>query len=161
MKTVNLKTSGYFPGTIQFLGVILLLAVAVVAFKSIIASLILALSSLVIFTTHYRLTVDYTNKVYHDYLWILGFKTGDKGKFENIEYVFIKKITVTQKMNLQSLSSTVKKEVYDGYLKFSEKDKIHLMTRDSKKDLIEKLRAISRLLNVRIMDFSEQAPKEV
>ena len=158
---VDFKTANYFAGTIQFLGIVLVLAAVLVFVKSVIASLILLTLSLVIFSTHYGLTFDFNNKSYFDYLWVLGLKKGDWGKFENIEYLFIQKIKVSQTMNLQSLSSTIRKDMYDGYLRFSEVDKIHLMTRDSKDALISKLRPIAKQLNIRIIDYSEQPPKDV
>jgi hypothetical protein len=103
-----------------------------VVFQQPVIGLIILLISLIVFTTHYRLTVNFDTKEYHDYVWILGLKNGVKGRFETIEYLFIKKNKVSQTMNLKSLSSTIRKDVYDGYLKFSDKDKIHLLTNDSK-----------------------------
>ena len=94
-------------------------------------------------------------------MWVLGFKNGDHGKFENIEYLFIKKGRVSQKMNHIVGSATIQKEVYDGYLKFSDHEKIHLITQDDKKDLIEKLRAMSTKLKVRVVDYSDGEPKEI
>jgi hypothetical protein len=161
MKEIDFKTSGYFSGSIIFFGVVLAMAGLGVLFKSAILGLILLLVSVIIFTTHYRLKIDFDTKVFHDYVWILGLKNGDQRKFENIEYLFIKKSLVSQTMNSLLNSSTFRKHVYDGYLKFSEKDKIHLITKDSKNDLIEKLRVIASRLNVRIVDYSAAEPKEI
>jgi hypothetical protein len=158
---VDFRTTPYFGGHIQFLGIVLALAGVVVIVKSIIASIILLAASLVILTTRYGLTINFKKRSYFDYLWILGLKKGDWGKFENLEYLFVKEIKVSQTMNLQSLTSTIRKEMYDGYLRFSEHDKIHLMTKDSKEALISKLRPIAKELNVRIIDLSVQPPKEV
>lgn len=161
MKVIDFKTSGYFPWTIIFLGLVLAFVGFLFVVENPIVGVILLLISLIIFTTHYRLKIDFDNKVFHDYLWILGLKNGDKRKFENIEYLFIKKSKVSQTMYLRVASSTIQKEVYDGYLKFSEKDKIHLVTKDSKKDLIKKLRIMSASLRVKIIDYSEGEPKEI
>lgn len=161
MNKIDFKISGYFSGTIIFLGVFLLVVGLSIFFVSQIGSLILFFISLVIFTTHYGLAVDLDNKVYHDYLWILGFRNGEKGKFNTLEYVFIKKSNVTQTMQLRVASSTIRKEVFDGYLKFSEHHKIHLLTMDSKENLIKKLKNISIRLKVRIIDYSNGEPKEI
>jgi len=67
---------------------------------------------------------------------------------------------VTQTMHLRVVSSTIRKEVFDGYLKFSEQNRIHLLTMDSKESLIKKLKRISALLKVRVIDYSESEPKE-
>jgi len=161
MGVIDFKTSGYFSWPIIFLGgVLAAVGLAFVSTKPIVGGIALLVNA-VILTTHYRLTIDFDQKVFHDYLWILGLKNGDKGKFENIEYLFIKKSKVTQTMYLRVASSTIQKEVYDGYLKFSEKNKIHLITKDSKSDLIKKLRAVSTALKVKIIDYSEGEPKEI
>ena len=161
MNKIDFKTSRYFSGTIIFLGLFLLVVGLPVIFVNIIGGLILCFVSLVIFTTHYRLSIDLDNKIYHDYLWILGLRNGEKGKFNALEYVFIKKSNVTQTMRLRVASSTIRKEVFDGYLKFSEHDKIHLLTMDSKEGLIKNLKSISARLKVRIIDYSEGEPKEI
>lgn len=161
MKVIDFKTSGYFPWTIIFLGLVLAFVGFLFVVENPIVGVILLLISLIIFTTHYRLKIDFDNKVFHDYLWILGLKNGDKGKFENIEYLFIKKSKVSQTMSVRVASTTIQKEVYDGYLKFSEKDKIHLITKDSKNDLIKNLRVISSSLKIKIIDYSEGEPREI
>ena len=161
MKAIDFRTSGYFSWTIIFLGFVLSFVGFLFVLENPIVGVILLLISLIIFTTHYRLKIDFDNKVFHDYLWISGLKNGDKGKFESIEYLFIKKSKVSQTMSVRVASTTIVKEVYDGYLKFSEQEKIHLITKDSKKDLIKKLREISTSLKVKIIDYSEGEPKEI
>ncbi len=161
MKTIDFKISTYFSGTLLFMGVIILFVGLLLLLTNIIIGLILFLISTLIFTTHYRLEIDFDNKVFHDYVWILGLKNGDKGKFEKIEYVFIKKNRVSQKMQLQVANTTIHKEVYDGYLKFSDDEKIHLLTKDKKKDVLSKLHEISTKLNVRIIDYSEGEAREI
>jgi len=161
MNKIDFKTSGYFSGHIIFLGIFLLVVGLVAVFVKPVIGLILLLISLIILTTHYRLNVDLDNKVYHDYLWILGLRNGEKGKFNSMEYLFIKKSSVTQTMQLRVASSTIQKEVYDGYLKFSDLDKVHLLTLDNKADLIKKLKPISEQLKIRIIDYSAATPIEV
>ena len=161
MNKIDFKISGYFSGTIIFFGVFVLVAGLSIFFVSQISSFILFFIGLVIFTTHYRLSIDLDNKTYHDYVWILGFRNGEKGKFSAIEYLFIKNSNVTQTMRLRVVSSTIRKEVFKGYIKFSEHDKIHLLTMDSKERLIKKMKAISARLKIRVIDYSDGEPKEI
>lgn len=161
MKTLDFKTSGYFPGTFIFTAVILCIVAVPVIFMNVIAGLIMLLVSVIIFTTHYRFAIDFEHKVFHDHVWILGFRSGEKRKFERIEYLFIKTNKVSQTMSLKVASTTITKEVYDGYIKFSEDEKVHLISKDSKKDLIAKLRPISNALNIKVIDYSGGAPEEV
>lgn len=161
MKPIDFKTSGYFPWPVIFLGFILAFIGLGLLPTSIIIGIILLLVSVVIFTTHYRFSIDLDNKLYHDYLWFLGFKFGDKRKFETIAYIFIKKNTVSQKMYGRVASSTISTEVSDAYLKFSETDKIHLFTRSNKKALIQKIKPLASNLNLDILDYSEGPPVRI
>ncbi|MGE0589802.1 MAG: hypothetical protein AB7O48_14590 [Cyclobacteriaceae bacterium] len=72
MKTIDFKTLPYFSGTMTFLGVMLLLSGLWMMFVNILVGLVLVLLSVIIFTTHYRVSIDLGNKSFHDYLWILG-----------------------------------------------------------------------------------------
>lgn len=161
MKPLDFKTSGYFPGTFIFTAVILCIVAVPVIFMNVIAGLIMLLVSVIIFSTHYRLAIDLEHKVFYDHVWILGFRSGEKKKFERIEYLFIKTNNVSQTMSLKAASTTIRKEVYDGYIKFSENEKVHLITKDNKKALIAKLLPISKALNLKVIDYSGGAPEEV
>lgn len=155
MQSVDFKTSSYFSGSITILGYLLVGGGLPLLFVSLPGGLISLFIGFVIFSTHYRLRVDVNAKAYHDYLWILGFRHGERGTFENIEYLFIKKSAFTQTMSVRVASSTIRKEVYDGYLKFSERDKIHLLTMDSKEQLLAKLSPVATQLKTRVIDYSE------
>ena len=161
MRIVDFRTSGYFSGAMIFLGVVLIFAGLLLLAANELVGLILLVLSVPILTTHYRLRIDFDNKSFHDYIWILGIKRGEKGKFETVEYLFIKTSKVSQTMYLESLSTTIRKDVFDGYLKFSADNKIHLMTLDSKDELIRKLRVIAEKLKARIIDYSDGEPREI
>jgi len=158
---VDFRTSAYFSPMITFVGGFVGMFGLTFINTNPIQSSVLALIGLFVVTTHYRLSIDFEKKVYHDYLWILGMKNGERGNFDKIEYLFIKKSKVSQTMYLRVASSTIQKEVYDGFLKFSEDNKLHLLTKDGKKDLIDKLRKISTALKVKIVDYSEGEPVEI
>jgi len=161
MKKVDFKTSPYFSGIFIFLGIFLALVGFATLFSSIIGGVILLTLSLIIFTTHYRLSIDFETKTFHDYVWFLGFKNGEKGNFERVEYVFVKKNVISQKMQLKAANSTIHKEVYDGYLRFSEEEKIHILTKDNKQAVVKKLQEIAEILKVKIVDYSNGAPDEI
>jgi hypothetical protein len=154
MKTIDIKTSPYFSGQVVFFGIVLVgIGLGFLIIKPVLSGILLFIS-LIIFTTHYRLRVDLEAKTYFDYLWILGFRNGDTGKFEHLEYIFVKKSKVTQTMSLRVASTTIDKEIYDGYLKFSDQHKIHLVTKDSQQGLLKILAPIAEKLAVKIVDHS-------
>lgn len=154
MKTIDFKTSEYFSGAVILAGIILFITGLAIINLALLGGILLCLASLVMMTTHYRLTIDYEKRKYHDYVWFLGLKNGESGKFERIEYLFIKKAKVSQSLGLRAANSTIRKEVYDGYLKFSDDVKIHLITRDDKSNLIKKMKMIADKLNVKIIDHT-------
>jgi hypothetical protein len=160
MKAYDFKTSNYFPWHIKLVGGGLAIVGLYALLSAVFIGGIIVLSiSVLVLTTHYRCRVDFDKKEYHDYLWILGMKNGEKKKFDTIEYIFIKKSNVSQKMGLRAATTTIQKSVYDGYLKFSDTEKMHIVTKDSKENLISKLRHISTNLKVDILDFSDGDPK--
>lgn len=161
MRIIDLKTAAYFSGMIMIAGAALILMSVIVFFVKMWLALFLFVCGMVIFTTHYRLRIDLDKKVFFDYVWLLGMKNGEHGTFDHIEYIFIKKSNVSQTMNHRAGSNVLRKEVYDGYLKFSDVNKIHLASRDSKKDLVKQLQPLAMQLNVRVIDYSEGQPYEI
>ena len=153
MGIIDFKTSPYFSGALFFGTVLTFIGLLLLA-ANVLVGLIVLFLCVLLTTTHYRIAIDLKKKVYRDYLWILGFRKGDHRSFETIEYIFIKTNNVRQTMNFETISSTIHKEVFDGYLKFSENNKVHLMTSDSKKNLLSKVEPIAKKLCVEIVDYT-------
>lgn len=108
-----------------------------------------------IFTTHYRFRIDLVKKEFQDYLWILGLRQGATVRYEKMEYFFIKKSNVSQTMGLKAATTTVHKEVFDAYLKFSEKEKVFIVSQNSKEKLLSQLHPMATSLQVQIIDYTE------
>jgi hypothetical protein len=158
--TIDFKASNYFTGMPYVLGFLLTPIGFVLLFSpQLIVGAILLVAGVIILTTHYRLSIDHTKKQYAEYVFVLGLKTGmERKSFSSIDYVFIKKVRVSQTLNSRASSTTIQKDQYDGFLKFSEDDKVHLMTFESKDKLQKKLRPIASQLNLRILDYSNENP---
>jgi hypothetical protein len=75
--------------------------------------------------------------------------------------LIIKPGRVSQTMGLRAANTTIQKTIYDGYLKFSEYEKIHIDTKDNKESLMAKLRSIATKLGVEILDYSDDGMKNV
>jgi hypothetical protein len=153
---INFKTSSYFSGSVKAAGVLFFIVGFPIVTVNPYIGVILWFSCLVIFTTHYRITIDSDKKEYHDYLWILGLKSGEKGVFDSLVYLFIVKSRVNQTFSIRVASTTIQKEVFDGYLKLSPEKKIHITTADDKEKLLKKLTSISAQLNIRIIDYTAE-----
>jgi hypothetical protein len=155
MKKVSFRTSSYFPFGILAFGVILgLTGFAIITVKPVVAAILLIISA-VILTTHYRMEVNFTKMQYRDCVWLLGIRTGEPKAFAGIEYIFVKRIKVSQTMSMRVVSTTLQKEQFDAYLKFGENDKVHLMTYDNRAKLMKRLKEIATQLNTRVVDQSQ------
>lgn len=154
MKPLDLRTSSYFSMPFKFAAVIILAAGLTLLFVNLYIGVAAVVVGIVILTTHYRLTIDLQNSSYHDYLWILGLKSGEKGKFDLIQYVFINKNKVSETMHSRAHSSTFVRDEYNGYLKLSERKKIHLASDEDKTALVHGMRRISQQLNCDLLDYT-------
>ena len=156
MRNVDFKTSAYFSlpfllvaGALDLFGLIALIE------GLWLLGLLLWFVSLLVFTTHYRVAINFIDNTFHDYLWVLGMKIGEKGTFDALEYVFIKKANVSQTVHARVATTTIQKEVYDGYLKFSNGTTIHLATKDSREALLRTLRIITEKLQTKLVDYTQ------
>jgi len=158
---INFKTSSYFSGSVKAAGILFFVVGIPILTVNVSIGILLWFSCLVILTTHYRLAIDVDKKTYHDYVWILGFKSGEKGTFDSLDYLFIVKSKVNQTFSIRVASTTIQKEVIDGYLKLSPENKIHIITEDDKDELIKKLKTISIPLKCRIIDYTSGTGVEI
>ena len=109
---------------------------------------------LLMITSHYRLCFDLRQKRYSHYVWVLGLRVGDWYHFDQIEYLFIKQNRMRQNLNSMTRSKTIYLDVYDGYLRISETDKIHLFTSNRKEPVKKRLLALAQLLHVDVVDYT-------
>lgn len=153
---VDIRTGSYFPQGIVFTGVlVILLGVVSLIASQLLAGVLFIIIGIVLVTTHYRLEVNFNEKTYHDYVWFLGLKKGDKGQFHMLDYLFIKKIRQRQNLNSRISSKTITTEAYDGYLKFNGGETIHLFTKSSKTGILKSVNKIANALEVKVVDYSE------
>ena len=153
---MNVKTSGYFNWTVIAVAIVcLLLGSSLILEKPIVAG-ILVVSSVLVLTTHYRLEIDVDRKICHDYLWLCGFRLGERKSFDSLDYLFIKPVKVSQRMSARVASTVVHKESFDGYLKFSNAETLHIATRDSHHALLKQLQKLASKLHLRVVDYTSQ-----
>jgi hypothetical protein len=158
VKPVDFYTSSFFPQGFRLVGFIIGGFGILLAFVQPWVGIPMIVASLVVGFTHYRLQVNVTSRQYREYVWFLGFRIGKPVQFENIEYFFIKTSKESQTMNSGRISTmTIRKNVFDGYLRFSEHDKVHIATRDDREAILKKITPMSAALKVPIMDYTQSA----
>jgi hypothetical protein len=157
MASLSFKTDSYFPSGFAFAAGIIGAFGLLFTFVELMVGLPITLIGVVVATTHYRLIIDTEKKTYKESVWFLGYNTGELIPFEKIEYLFIKTSNESQTMYGRAARTTIHKRVFDGYLKFSETQKVHIATRDSKDELIVQLRHVAKALAVPINDHTQTA----
>jgi hypothetical protein len=158
MKKIDFKIASYFSENFFFLGILLAPVGIALLFVKPLVGIVFGLISFVILTTEYRLRIDTEKQIYLEYLRILGFRSGTWQKFYRIEYFFIKKNKVRLDMHLRAASTSIRKDVFDAYLKFSEEDKIHVASMDSHDKLLKRIKPMADLLKTDIVDFTKPDP---
>lgn len=93
-------------------------------------------------------------KVCHDFLWILGFKKGEKISFDEVDCVFITSTSQGQEWGPVSVRFHNKVSVYYAFIKFSDGSKMMLKEATYKPDLKKEVRQFARKINVELKDFT-------
>ena len=120
-------------------------------------SLIFLFIGAFIFSTKYGIEIDLENKNYHDYVLLFGYKKGESNSFDEIKSVFITSANKTTRMQLRGHATDITKKEYNGYNKFSEVEKIHLLSADKKSDVEKLLIQMTKDLNVPMDDYAKEA----
>lgn len=157
-KPLDIRTGAYFSGAIFYLGIGMILPGFFVAKAYPLAVLPFFLISMITLTTHYGLEVDAPEKCYREYVWLLGLKLGEWENFEKMEYLFIKRNKESQTIHSRISSRDLHYEVHDGYLRFSETNKVHVATARNRESLLKSLKPIATHLHLDILDYSEGTP---
>jgi hypothetical protein len=120
---------------------------------------ILSFLSLLIFTARGGLEVDLEKKTYREYmsfLWVI--RMGKPVKIKAVEYIFINSNNVSRKIYTAhtSQSSTFKDREYNAFIKFSNGDKVKIMSRKDKQPLLEYSSALAKQMETSLVDYTTE-----
>ena len=147
---VRISLGYYFPFLMNLVAVLVCLAgIALLFVKPQIGAPLLILGAIVI-TARYRLEVNLTNRSYHDYLWVAGFKSGERGTFNHIECLYLNESKYSQQVHSRASTMTRYGTEYNGYIKF-DTDEVHLLSDDSKRKVVKKLEKLSEKLRSNVV----------
>ncbi|MFZ6012136.1 MAG: hypothetical protein ACOYXT_17475 [Bacteroidota bacterium] len=158
---MNIRSNWYFPWPIKLVGIFLVLIAIGKFASSPVLSGIMVLIAVIVFTTHYGVSIQASNQTYLEYVWFMGFKSGTRKKYNIIEYLFVKPNKVSRSYNSKVQRSTMVETEYDGFIKFSDSEKIHLFNSGDRQEVVEKLVKLSKAFNVRIVDYTREVPDEI
>lgn len=150
---INISTAYYFPVGVMLFGLCLLfmgLALVLDYRPWGWLGLLLVWVSFTIFTARYRLSINLVKQTYHDYLWISGFRKGERKSFQAITGMYINENLYTQAVNSRTSTMTKHGVEYNGYIRFDEED-VHLLSDDSKDKVLGKLKKVQKMLRGNIV----------
>jgi hypothetical protein len=153
---IDIKFGNLFPWTFRFLAAIGLVCSIGIFQLTILGSIILFLASFTVLVSSEGTEFNLTNGTMREYTSYLFFKTGSFKLFAQPEKIFITKGKESEQMHTAHTnhSATFENIVYNGYLKFSTGEKIHLLRKNNKDQLIKKLSPLSDGLKIDIVDHS-------
>jgi hypothetical protein len=106
-----------------------------------------------ILTTKYVTEIDFDNKVYRDYVSLLGFAVSQEVKrFNHIERIIITKGNYSQTINSRIQSRQMDWSDYTGTIIHDGTGKLDILTRVDKDELVRELIAYADFLKVGIED---------
>lgn len=148
---ISIPIAAYFPLPFIGLGMLTLIAVGIGLSRYFgLGSFLLIPAGLFLFTAHYRLTINLVDQTYHDYLWIVGLKRGDKEKFSRIDGMHLTQNAYRQTISSFTSSITRRGTEYHGYIRFDEED-IPVANATSKRTVMRKLERVQRALRGNIV----------
>ena len=119
-------------------------------------SLLIIAASFFVLVSHEGTEIDPLNKTFRSYTSFFFIKTGEFEKYSDVERIFINSGNQSMKMYSAhtSLSTTITERVYNAYIKFSNGEKVHLLTSKNKEEVLKKLTPLSQTLKVEILEVA-------
>jgi hypothetical protein len=98
--------------------------------------------------------INRAEKSYLDYKSFFFIKSGNKKKYGDIEKIFVSTSKMKQQLYTAHTnhSSTFENLEFNGFLKFSNGEKVQLLRKRKKSDLIKELKRVGTFLNVPVED---------
>jgi len=151
---IDIKNGSLFPWHFQLFAVVLVIGSIVLFSTNILLALILLSIGILILTGYSGVLINKPEKMYKEYNSFLFIKTGKNINFEAVERLFVNENSISQKTYTAHTlnSSTFKNAIYDGYIKFGDGTKVHLMSKKDKILLMTKLKEIADFLGVAVYD---------
>jgi len=129
---------------------------SIVAVNNILGFIIMFVLSfllILIWTSFYILEIDVENKTYADLTSVFGRKFGKAVAFDEIENVFIKSSVVSQTIHGFGPNSYEKKNYeFDAYLKFTNGEKLFLVSDEDEKELRKRLKPVLKKLETELVN---------
>ena len=155
---MTLKTSEYFPIQFKYVAVFLLIVSLPLIIEGglRLVGVAFLLVGVTVLTIRYEFEIDKESKQYREYVRLLWMKLGKMQSYNTIDYCYLTASKYTEKMQLKAANTTVSGQEFNGYIKFGDDTKAHVLI-DRKKDRIDKnINALAAYLDTTVKDYSDQ-----
>ncbi|MFC2124100.1 hypothetical protein ACFLU5_04745 [Bacteroidota bacterium] len=151
---IRFRTQEFFNPYFRFIGIVFIgLAVTLIFLNWIISPIFLILGIL-LSTTHYWIEINLDDRKLHDYLWISGFRKGEKIDITEIDYLYLTKSKYSREYGFFPRAYEYG-YLYNGYSKLKNEEKLLIGYSKKKDSILRKLERISKELNLEIKDYSD------
>ncbi|NJN41922.1 MAG: hypothetical protein HC811_06550 [Flammeovirgaceae bacterium] len=151
---MDIRHGFLFPWTFRFIGLLLMLTGAGLFTKMLWLTPILLLVGAFFITAYEGFEIDKATKKYREYTAYLFIKTGKFEPYSEIERIYINKGKESQRIYTMHTNQSAEfaNELYKGYLKFSNGEKVLLQTTKKKDVMVKKLTALAQYVNAELVD---------
>jgi hypothetical protein len=151
---IDIKYGSLFPWPFLFIGGIVLIIGLALLFENTLASIVLISVGGFILSGSEGTEIDKAAKRYKEYNSFFFIKSGENVAYSGIEKIFINTSKSKQRMyTAHTMHGSVYENVdYNGFLKFNDGTKIHVLRKRRKEDLLKALEKIASFLDVQIED---------
>jgi len=154
--TIRITSGKLFPFQFQFFAILLIIFSALLPIQNPYLVPLPLIPGLIIITGYYGVEICPKKKEYRVFNSFLLIKTGSWTAFDSIDNIFINSSYQTQKVYLRVTEGpTIRKKLYNAFLKFNDGTKVFLKSHKSRKALIEKLQKFSDHLELEIKDQTD------
>jgi hypothetical protein len=156
---LDFKTQFFFPDPVVFVGAVLILFSPLVMVSHLTLGSMVLFGGVVTATTHVRIGIDLQNKTYREYIVFLGMRIGKYERFQELDYLFVRKAKISQRrLSYYGNGATkIYSERYEGYLHYDGDVMLHLFSQGKKTKVVEQLNKLSAQLNLRVVDKTGEA----
>lgn len=154
---MTLKTSEYFPIQFKYVAVFLLImSVPLIIEGGLrLVGVILLLVCVTVLTVRYEFEIDKETKQCREYVRLLWMKLGKMESYNAINYCYLTASKYTEKMQLKAANTTAVGREFNGYIKFDDESKSHVLVDRKKERIDKKLKALADYLEVKVIDYTE------
>ena len=151
---IDVKFGSLFPWPFRLIAVIVLLVGLSLILEKTFLSIGMMLIGGFILSGSEGTEINRAEKSYLDYKSFFFMKNGDKKKYSDIEKIFVSTSKTKQQLYTAHTthSSTFENLEFNGFLKLNNGEKIQLLRKRKKPDLIKELNKVALFLNVPIED---------